>query len=209
MVEKFLELAKSKIGCGYVFGSQGQTMTISLLNSLIKTFGKSHYEFTDSVGNVNANKWLGKQCFDCSGLVVWTLQQLGIVKTEQDYTAAVLYSSLCVRITKEQLVPGDLVFIKGSTGIINHVGIYAGNSKTIEAIGTRKGVVQGDSVRFNVYGRLKVFKDEIEKPVDELAEAVKFLAQKSGIDFTTWYKTAKDVKYLDKCFIKIANAFNE
>lgn len=90
MIEEFLNLAKSKIGCGYVYGSQGQTMTVALLNTLIKTFGKSHYEFTDSNGVVKAYKWIGKQ-FICSGLIVWILQQMGLIKADQDYTAVSLY----------------------------------------------------------------------------------------------------------------------
>jgi hypothetical protein len=207
MLEKFLELAKSKIGCGYVFGSQGQTMSTSLLSNLMKNFGKSHYEFKDSAGTVNANKWVGKQCFDCSGLVVWCLQQLGQIKESSDYTAATLYNSLCIPISKSQLEAGDLVFIKNKNGIIEHVGIFTGNNKTVEAIGTRKGVVQGELSRFNVYGRLKFFTDEKKSQIDNLEGALKFLAQKSGIDFETWYRTAKEVKYLDKCFIKIANAW--
>lgn len=154
MIERFLEMAKSKIGCGYVYGSQGQTMTATLLNTLIRLFGLGHYQFTDSSGIVNANKWIGKQCFDCSGLVVWILQQMGLIKTNQDYTAAALYCNLCTPIKKGDLVPGDLVFIKNSSGRIDHVGIYAGNGKTIEAIGTRKGVAYGDAGRFNVCGRL-------------------------------------------------------
>lgn len=209
MLEKFLEMAKTKIGCGYVYGSQGQTMTAALLNSLVNNFGKSHYEFKDAAGAVDAKKWLGRQCFDCSGFIVWLLQQLDLISKSQDYTAASLYCSLCTPIAKAQLVTGDLVFVKDNSGTIVHVGIYAGNGKTIEAIGTRKGVVQGDSDRFNVYGRLKCFKDEIEKPVDELAEAVKFLSWTAGIDYEVWHKTAKAVKYLDKCFIKIANAFQK
>ena len=209
MLEKFLEMAKTKIGCGYVYGSQGQTMTAALLSTLVRSFGKSHFEFKDSAGTVDAKKWLGQQCFDCSGFIVWLLQQLGLLNKDQDYTAAALYSNLCTPITKAQLVPGDLVFIKDSSGIINHVGIYFGNGKTIEAIGTRKGVVQGDSARFNVYGRLKFFKAEIEKPIDELEDAVRFLSWTAGIDYDVWYKTAKAVKYLDRCFIKIANAFQK
>lgn len=90
---KYLELAKSKIGCGYVYGPQGQTMTAALLNTLISTFGIVHYEFHNSSGSVNANKWIGKQCFDCSGLIVWILQQMGLIKANQDYMAAALYTN--------------------------------------------------------------------------------------------------------------------
>lgn len=210
MVEKFLEIAGSKIGCGYVYGSQGQIMTAALLNTLVKTFGKSHYEFTDSQGAVRADKWIGKQSFDCSGLVVWILQQLGILKANQDYTAAGLYSSLCEPVTKDKLVPGDLVFIRPTNGAINHVGIYSGNGKTIEAIGTRKGVVQGDASRFNVYGRLKVFKAEIEKPAFKemtFEEALGIVAEKADTVYQYWLKRKDIDPAFSALIIKIAKSY--
>ena len=141
MIDKFIELINSKIGCGYVFGSQGETMTQERLNVLIKQQGITHYHLANGV---KAEKWLGKQCFDCSGLVLWCLIQLGILPKDTDTTAQGLYNSYCVPITKEQLKQGDLVFIKGSKGTIGHVGMYNGNAKTVEAYGTAKGVVQGD-----------------------------------------------------------------
>ena len=210
MVEKFLEIAKSKIGCGYVYGSQGQIMTQTLLNSLIKTFGKSHYEFTDSQGAVRADKWIGKQSFDCSGLVVWILQQIGVLKANQDYTAAGLYNSLCEPVTKDKLVPGDLVFIRPANGVINHVGIFIGNGKTIEAIGTRKGVVQGDASRFNVYGRLKVFKNEIEKLTSNkemtFEQALEIIAEKADTVYQYWLKRKDIDPAFSALIIKIAKS---
>ena len=211
MVEKFLEIAKSKIGCGYVYGSQGQIMTQTLLNSLIKTFGKSHYEFTDSQGIVRADKWIDKQAFDCSGFVVWILQQIGVLKANQDYTAAGLYSSLCEPVTKDKLVPGDLVFIRPTNGAINHVGIYSGNDKTIEAIGTRKGVVQEDASRFNVYGRLKVFKNEIEKLTSNkemtFEQALEIVAEKADTVYQYWLKRKDIDPAFSALIIKIAKSY--
>ena len=58
----------------------------------------------------------------------------------------------------------------------------------------------------NTQHKLKAFKDI---PVDELADALKYIAEKSGIDYSVWYNTAKSVKYLDLCFIKIAKAWKE
>lgn len=210
MIEKFLEIARSKIGCGYVYGSQGQIMTQILLNSLIKTFGINHYEFTDTQGAVRADKWIGKQSFDCSGLVVWILQQLGILKANQDYTAAGLYSNMCEPVTKDKLVPGDLVFIRPASGVINHVGIFTGSGKTIEAIGTRKGVVQGDASRFNVYGRLKVFKAEIEKPASKemtFEQALEIVAEKADTVYQYWLKRKDIDPAFSALIIKIAKSY--
>ena len=158
-MNKLLALAKTKIGCGYVWGSQGEMLTAEKLQWFEKTFGKEHYVF----GTSDASKWIGKQVFDCSGLVLWCLQQLGFITASQDYNASMFYHQLCTPLTKSQLVPGDLVFI--STNNICHIGIYAGNDKTVEAKGTSAGVVEGNLSSFDLYGRLKfAVGDDTVKP---------------------------------------------
>jgi len=149
-MNKLLSLATTKMGCGYVWGAQGEMITAEKLEWFENTFGISHYVFD----NTNASKWIGKQAFDCSGLVIWCLQQLGLISENQDYGAYALYHQLCNPLTREQLVPGDLVFISSGSNI-THVGIYAGNGKTVEAMGTSKGVVEGAASRFDLFGRLK------------------------------------------------------
>ena len=106
----FLQLIQSKIGCGYVLGSQGQIMTDKLLNVLKYNYPKDRVDANYKV----ALKWIGQICFDCSGLVIWTLQQLNILTSNQDYSASGIYSNLCTPIKKEELKAGDLVFVNGS-----------------------------------------------------------------------------------------------
>lgn len=155
---KFLELLHSKLGCGYVYGSQGEIMTKSIINALSEKFGRSHYYFD----GYSAEKWLGKQCFDCSGLIVWALQQLGLIRT--DLTADGLYQ-LCEPLQKAKLVPGDLAFYQNASGYKNHVGVYIGNNRVIHARGTDYGVVETELFQnFTAFGRLKVFPAEQEKP---------------------------------------------
>lgn len=157
MKKKFLELIRSKLGCGYVYGAQGEVMTKSLLDTLIKRFGRSHYYFD----GYSAEKWIGKQCFDCSGLIVWALEQLGLIRT--DLTADGLYQ-LCNPAEMEKLEPGDLVFYQNSNGYKHHVGVYMGNGKVIHARGTAYGVVETEMFnKFTAFGRLKVFPQE-QKP---------------------------------------------
>lgn len=156
MKNKFLELIKSKLGCGYVYGSQGEVMTKSLLDTLIKRFGRDNYYFN----GYSAEKWVGKECYDCSGLIVWVLQQLGLIRA--DMTADGLYQ-LCNHVEKGKLEPGDLVFYQNSSGYKNHVGVYMGNSKVIHARGTAYGVVETEMFNnFTAFGRLKVFPQKQE-----------------------------------------------
>lgn len=155
---KFLELIKSKLGCGYVYGSQGEVMTKTLLNTLVQRFGRSNYYFN----GYNAEKWVGKQCFDCSGLIVWALQQLGYIN--RDLTADGLYT-MCEPVAKGKLEPGDLVFYQNSSGYKHHVGVYIGDGKVIHARGTAYGVVETELFsKFTAFGRLKVFPPKQEKP---------------------------------------------
>lgn len=158
MKKKFLELIRSKLGCGYVYGAQGEILIKVLLDTLINRFGRSNYYFD----GYSAEKWLGKECFDCSGLIVWALQQLGLLTT--DLTADGLYR-ICKPISRAALEPGDLVFYQNESGYKNHVGVYIGNGRVIHARGTAYGVVETELfASFTAFGRLKVFSLEQKKP---------------------------------------------
>ena len=140
--KSLLEMCLSKVSCGYVWGAQGEILTRELLDRLIKIHGRSKYYFS----GYSAEKWLGKQVFDCSGLIVWAANKLGIFKG--DYTAAGLYE-LCEKI--QSPTPGDLCF----NDDLSHVGIYAGNNQYLHAKGTKDGVVITDKYTFVKFGRLK------------------------------------------------------
>jgi cell wall-associated NlpC family hydrolase len=148
-MNKLLNLVKEKVGCGYVWGSQGESLTPEKLNQFIEWFGREHYFLSDGT---KADKWMGKQCFDCSGLIVWALSKLGLFSG--DATASDLFYNYCTPIGFQEIKPGDLLFRKNQSGIV-HVGVYAGNGDTIEAKGTAAGVVKGRAIDFNIFGRLK------------------------------------------------------
>ena len=72
--------------------------------------------------------------FDCSGLVQWVYRQLGVLlpRTAQQQFDATL------RLTPDQLQPGDLVFFAHTypsppAEPITHVGIYVGGGRMINA----------------------------------------------------------------------------
>ena len=137
-----LEMCLPKVGCGYVWGGQGEILTRALLDRLIKIHGRDKYYFD----GYSAEKWLGKQVFDCSGLIVWAANKLGIFSG--DYTAAGLYN-LCQPVQSAET--GDLCF----NADLTHVGIYAGNNQYLHAKGTKDGVVITDKYTFVKFGRLK------------------------------------------------------
>ncbi len=67
--------------------------------------------------------------FDCSGLVFYSFDRLGIEvpRTAADQRRA------ASRIDVDALSPGDLVFFRNSARKVDHVGIYAGEGRFIHA----------------------------------------------------------------------------
>ncbi len=270
-LQEFLAIVNSKIGAGYVYGGQsGEPLTREALAKLVNTFGRSNYYYS----NYSAEKWIGYQYFDCSGLIVYTLRRMGLIPMIADYSAQSIFSVLCSPVSKSQLRPGDICFRNTDTNGIVHCGIYTGNERVTHARGTFYGVVSTQLFdSFNTFGRLKYFTGEyndtkitFEQSVktvpadtniydlpdeasavvtmlkaggtanieailsgnwylvsltgkmgyiklktltdnDELKKALEFISQKSGIDKTYWYNQAMNTKWLDVCFIRIAEGF--
>ena len=72
---------------------------------------------------------IGPNSFDCSGLVRWAYAQAGIdLPHGTDNLMPVVQP-----ITRDQLIPGDLVFSGRSGGGIQHVALYIGDGKVIHA----------------------------------------------------------------------------
>jgi cell wall-associated NlpC family hydrolase len=63
--------------------------------------------------------------FDCSGFVLYAMKPVGVTfnRTSRDMRRET------PKITKEELLPGDLVFYHNKKGTVYHVAIYAGNEK--------------------------------------------------------------------------------
>ncbi len=67
--------------------------------------------------------------FDCSGYVMYILHGLGY--PQKGRSAQDVYN-ITMRISEEELMPGDLVFFKRSTNnFVSHVGFYAGDGKML------------------------------------------------------------------------------
>jgi len=67
----------------------------------------------------------GPRRFDCSGFTLYVYKRLG---RSLPHSASAQYSRTR-HISKSSKRPGDLVFMKSSSGRISHVGIYAGQGK--------------------------------------------------------------------------------
>ncbi|MBO0771874.1 MAG: C40 family peptidase, partial [Actinobacteria bacterium] len=85
----------------------------------------------------------GPSAFDCSGLVMWAYQQVGI--SLPHYTGAQF--NMGVHVSRDQLQPGDLVFFYADIG---HVGLYIGNGLMVDAPDFGQ-VVKVEPVMWDVY----------------------------------------------------------
>ncbi len=79
----------------------------------------------------------GPTAFDCSGFTMYVFQQFGINLPHN----AVTQSNYGAYVSKENLVPGDLVIFNDySNTSIGHAGIYIGNGKIVHAENSYSGV---------------------------------------------------------------------
>ena len=73
---------------------------------------------------------------DCSGFVLSVFKKYGVKLSHHSGTQA----KEGTKISREELQAGDLVFYANSSGTINHVAIYIGNSQVIHASSPKTGI---------------------------------------------------------------------
>lgn len=128
-------------GWGYVWGTYGDVLTETLFSSKLE-------QYPDGVGNYESfirDNWLGGRTTDCVGLIKgygWldpnTMEIEYGTKGMPDISADSMYKNAAVSGSMDTMpdVPGIAVWKSG------HIGIYVGNGKVIEAMGTKYGVVK-------------------------------------------------------------------
>jgi hypothetical protein len=128
-------------GWGYVWGTYGDILTDSLLGYKLE-------QYPDGVGSYEEfirSNWLGGRTTDCVGLIKgygWlnpdTLEIEYGTNGMPDIGADSVYKSASVSGPMDTMpdIPGLAVWKSG------HIGIYIGNGKVIEAMGTKYGVVK-------------------------------------------------------------------
>ncbi|MEQ3554367.1 NlpC/P60 family protein [Pseudonocardia nematodicida] len=82
---------------------------------------------TSQLGKPYAWGATGPSAFDCSGLMVWAFEQLGV---DIPRTSSAQSQMSGESVSKSDLQPGDLVFFYSP---VSHVGLYAGNGQILHA----------------------------------------------------------------------------
>ena len=131
------EFAKSKVNkAGYVWGASGQVLTDRTLDELYRR-NPSHVD-----KNI-VKKWMGKEVYDCSGLVMVAFKKVGISIYHGATTA--WKSTHWAKSGKIASYPTNQVCIlyKGDGSNMSHTGIYVGGKTFVHAAGSKEGVKKG------------------------------------------------------------------
>ena len=132
-----IDFARSKVGCGYCWGTLGERMTEDLLARLIQQYGSSKIE-----PDVQRSKNMGKIVYDCAGLVAKAFNQVGI----KPYTGATkTWNNLAFdeKGTISQMPRDKVAILFKSDGTkMKHTGIYIKNDRFVHAKGTDYGVLE-------------------------------------------------------------------
>lgn len=136
-----VQYAKAQLNRPYWYGCFGQTGSAALYRSK-KAQYPSYYTATDYASQY------GKKVHDCAGLIkgaLWcsTVDGSPSYNASEDYNANRFYLNSTSKgpISSLPDVPGILVF-KGTDKNKNHIGVYIGSGKVIEAKGHKYGVVE-------------------------------------------------------------------
>lgn len=125
-------------GWGYIYGAFGQIWTQAQQDAKSKT---------DEQIRKYGQQWVGKHVIDCSGVWYLAMQELGSYMYHGSNTMWDKFTVSKGRLSKgkrtdgKELKPGTAIFTGIKDGDHNHVGIYIGDGKVLEAGGVQKGVI--------------------------------------------------------------------
>ena len=123
-------------GWGYIYGAYGQIWTQAAQNRA-----------TDEQTKKYGQQWVGKHVIDCSGVWWLAMKECGSYMYHGSNT---MWSKYCVakgrlsggkRTDGAELKVGTAIYTGIKDGDHNHVGVYIGDGKVLEAGGTKVGVV--------------------------------------------------------------------
>lgn len=157
-IARLLAFLDTCVGGQYVFGGQGHAITDEYLDETYALYpqhlDKGRIEYLRAIAeNAQNNGYHFPEdyAWDCSGLWWYAVNELGLYDTYTDRTAHDTYHDYCTPITKDELRPGDIVFIGGPEGRIVHMGIVGRQGYIYEAVGGFAGVVLKRTIDKRIY----------------------------------------------------------
>jgi cell wall-associated NlpC family hydrolase len=158
-VARLLEVLDGCVGGQYVFAGQGNQITRQFIDTMYKKypdyFSDGRLEYLQAIADdaaANGYDYPADYAWDCSGLWWYAASDvLNLYGTPTDRTAQDTYDDYCTPITKDELRPGDLVFVEGVDGKIAHMAVVGRHGYIYEAPSGFCGVVLKRTVDKRVY----------------------------------------------------------
>lgn len=156
MLAQFISMIRAQIDKAiYVWGGQGEVAT----EALIRRMETSTTNANRAIKLLNERKAQGIEplMFDCSGLIIWAFQALGLISYD---TTAEGIRRLCKTTTTPRV--GDFAFSSfNSHGQAGHVGIITRPGYVTEAKGRDHGVVELPLQGWTQYGENPFIKGDV------------------------------------------------
>lgn len=181
-VQSLLDFLETCVGGQYIYSGQGDRITTDFVDKVYELYpdyftdGRLDYFMDIAETSEDESNWDFPQdyCWDCSGLWWYAVNELGFYDEYTDRTASDTYNDYCDPINKEDLQPGDLVFVQDDSGKIVHMAVVGQHGYIYEAAGSLCGVVKKRTIdkriydnivnggvevyqSWNVFGRPKIF----------------------------------------------------
>jgi len=180
MMSQFIDMIRANINKAiYVWGGQGQVATeerirrmetsVDNANRAITLLNKRRAEGVDPI-----------LMFDCSGLIIWALQTMGLITYD---TTADGLRRLCKATSTPRV--GDFCFKAFSDGRANHVGIITRPGYVTEAKGRDYGVIETPMTGWVQYG--------VNPFIEEVDDVLKI--GDKGLQVTYWQKALLKAGY--------------
>lgn len=157
-VQKALDYLDACVGGQYIYGAQGEAITrdfVLAANERHDTyFSHGRLEYFLAIAakcEKSSHEFPQHYAWDCSGLWWDCANALDLYDEWTDMTAAQTYAVCCTPITKDELRPGDMVFLKNDEGHISHMGIVGQHGYIYEAASGFVGVVKKRTVDRRAY----------------------------------------------------------
>ena len=148
------DFAKSKLGCGYVYGATGWICT----EARRKQQAQQYPEHATTILTTCA-KWDGKQCYDCAQLTRAAAKAAGVSipsGATSQWRDATTWDNKGEIVTKPDMA--GIILYRQSGSVMQHTGVYVGNGRVVDSRGSSQGTIESalSSYPWTHWGEVKL-----------------------------------------------------
>ena len=157
-VTALLDVLDTCVGGQYIIAGQGTPVSNEFINAMNKKypdyFSDGRLEYLNDIADTAQDKGYSfpeDYAWDCSGLWWYAANEITLYEESTDRTANDTYYDYCTPIDKDDLRPGDIVFMMGADGHVSHMGIMGRHGYIYEAASGYVGVVCKRTIDKRIY----------------------------------------------------------